>query len=527
MTLAPIEKHRLYQQVSEAIQHYIFENGLRRGDVLPTEVKLAHQLEVSRPTVREALKGLQMVGVLTSRKGCGHVVGELDLIGLARQFSFQIQTDGTEFQALAETRLFLEVNILPLVAWRATEEDFIRLQQAVDLLKQGSETEDRATYVAGDIAFHQTLFEASHNRLLTGFAGMVKEFFADVRRALFASEETSKEWANRDHQAICDAIREKDVRRAQELMYAHLSVYLGMREGVQTRIDSVERTFPEVQSSETETWNAQDLRYPAVPAERLYRQVAEEIKRYILDQELKKGDVLPTEVDLARQLGVSRPTVREALKGLQMVGILTSRKGCGHVVGELDLIGLARQFSYQIQAEGAEFRDLAETRVFLEVNILPLVVERATEADFFRLQQAVDLLRKGLAERDQMACIAADSGFHQALFETSRNHLLTSFADVIEVFFTHIRRALFTSDLDTRTVQQERAIHASRALRDHQAICDAIRRKEVGRARKVMYDHLSVTCPPEVVAGGLRTFTGPDGEADSLFDMGTDKCRKA
>jgi GntR family transcriptional repressor for pyruvate dehydrogenase complex len=239
LTLAPIERQRLYRQVAEEIKRYILDHSLKKGDALPTEVEFAQQLGVSRPTVREALKGLQMVGVLTSRKGSGHAVGALNLLELARQFSFHVRTEGMDFQELAETRLFLEMNILPLVAERATEEDFRRLQQAVNLLKQGADRQDRAMYVAGDIDFHQALFEASQNRLLTGFAGVIKEFFVDVRCVLFASEETSTERVNRDHQAICDALRRKDVCRAQALMYTHLSVYLsdgGSPGGIQTFI---------------------------------------------------------------------------------------------------------------------------------------------------------------------------------------------------------------------------------------------------------------------------------------------------
>ncbi|MSS70545.1 MAG: FadR family transcriptional regulator [Candidatus Latescibacteria bacterium] len=253
-----------------------------------------------------------------------------------------------------------------------------------------------------------------------------------------------------------------------------------------------------------------------IERQRLYRQVAEEIKQYILDQGLKKGDALPTEVEFAERLGVSRPTVREALKGLQMVGILTSRKGSGHAVGSLDLLELARQLSFHVQTEGMDFRELAETRLFLEVNILPLVAARATEEDFSRLQQALDLLYRGLEQRDQAVCIAADVAFHRALFEASQNQLLTNLADVIAEFFGHIRRALFTPEQDPPSAQPERAIHANRAFRDHQAICDALRKKDVRRAREVMYDHLSVTCPPEVMAGGLRTFVGLGPGEDGL-----------
>lgn len=245
-----------------------------------------------------------------------------------------------------------------------------------------------------------------------------------------------------------------------------------------------------------------------VPLERqrLYRQVAEEIKRYILEHGLKKGDALPTEAEFARQLGVSRPTVREALKGLQLIGVLTSRKGSGHAVGALDLIELARQFSFHIQAKGADFKELAETRLFLEINVLPLTAERATEQDFSRLQQAIDLLRKGIEQKDHAACIAADIAFHRALFEASQNRVLASFADVMKEFFADIRRALFTEDalkVDERTVWE------------HQTICDALRRKEVRQAQETMYAHLSVYRSDKGMTDGIRTFVGHTEETRS------------
>jgi DNA-binding FadR family transcriptional regulator len=312
-------------------------------------------------------------------------------------------------------------------------------------------------------------------------------------------------------------------------MNAHLSVYLSDRESdesIRAFVGLVEG--PQVQTPGLKR-SAPPPSIAPVERQRLYRQVADEIKRYILEHGLKRGDALPTEVEFAQQLGVSRPTVREALKGLQMVGVLTSRKGSGHAVGSLDLLELTRQLSFYVQAEGMDFRELAETRLFLEVNVLPLVAQRATEEDFGRLERAVNTLRQGLEERDQTACIAADIAFHRALFEASRNRLLANFADVIEAFFTHIRHALFTSDLDARKVQQERAILVSRALRDHRAICDAVRRKDVSRAREVMYDHLSVTCPPEVMVGGVRAFIGPNGETTSdrkTFKRSTRPLRK-
>lgn len=209
------------------MERYIVHHRLKRGDPLPTETEFAKQLKVNRSTVRVAIKGLEMLGMLTFTEGSGYTVGSPGLIDLAREFSSYLHEDEADFKELVETRLFFEINILPLVSERATEEDFKRLQRNIDDHRQAGEQKDLGTLSINDIAFHQGLFEASRNQMLKSFAHLVKGFFVDIRRAPFARvKPPGVERTLREHQAICDALRRRDARQAQEVMYAHLSVYL-------------------------------------------------------------------------------------------------------------------------------------------------------------------------------------------------------------------------------------------------------------------------------------------------------------
>ena len=232
MSLEPLKKERLHQQVAEEIKRYILDHELKKGDDLPTETHFAQQLKVNRATVREAIRGLEMIGVLTSRKGGGngYAVGSLNLSEFARHFTFHLQAEEIDFRDLGETRLLLEVSILPLVAERATEEDFHCLQQAIDLYRKGVAQQDWPTCIMADTRFHETLFKATRNQVLISLSGFLREFFTDVRHTLMNPARGPREQVVQEHQAISDALRRKDVRQAQEIMYATLSVYLSQEE---------------------------------------------------------------------------------------------------------------------------------------------------------------------------------------------------------------------------------------------------------------------------------------------------------
>src|SRR5438309_2312002 len=122
----------------------------------------------------------------------------------------------------------------------------------------------------------------------------------------------------------------------------------------------------------------------------LYR-IQEEIKGYIIDHALKPGDPLPSEGDLAQQLDISRNSVREAVKSLEVLGIVESRPGSGLYVRDFSFDSIINNLPYGLLFDLKSVRDVLEVRAHLEYGMVDRVVQEATPAQ-------LDLLR-GILER--------------------------------------------------------------------------------------------------------------------------------
>ncbi len=159
-------------------------------------------------------------------------------------------------------------------------------------------------------------------------------------------------------------------------------------------------------------------RVPSLPrAVPLSEQVSRELRDRIARGELPVGARLPTELELMRELGVSRSSVREALRSLVHAGLLRSRAGDGtYVTATSDLApALARRLELERTA------DVAEVRLLLEREGARLAAERASDDDRARLRTA---LAARAAATEGMAYAAADIAFHHALLDASGNVLL-------------------------------------------------------------------------------------------------------
>src|SRR5690554_4139090 len=102
----------LYQSVQEAIQNYINENDLKPGDPLPAESELARQLQVSRNSVREAVKALESIGILETRRGSGLFVKNFSFDPVLETLPYALLTDIDELVDLLEIRCILEVSMI-------------------------------------------------------------------------------------------------------------------------------------------------------------------------------------------------------------------------------------------------------------------------------------------------------------------------------------------------------------------------------------------------------------------------------
>lgn len=211
--------------------------------------------------------------------------------------------------------------------------------------------------------------------------------------------------------------------------------------------------------------------------ETLRGRIVQEIKRAIIEGNLKPGDRLPTEMELAESLGVSRSSVREATKALEFIGVLSSSPKNGCVVGNFDMHSVVDQLRFHLEARGATLEELLDARQLLEVGVLPLTARHGTDSDFDELQASIDEMQKAIKAGD--TGIESDVVFHSGIFKAAQNRVLQSFSDLIKEFFAQFQREVM-----------EQGKNGLLSIKEHQQICDALRKRDAVMAQEVMTRHL-------------------------------------
>jgi GntR family transcriptional repressor for pyruvate dehydrogenase complex len=196
------------------------------GSRLPPEEVLARQYEVSRLTLREAVKVLRDKGVLSVEQGRGTFVNPvtqwsvLDPVLLAARSAL-----GSEAALLAtkltEARRVVEVGAAELAALRRTDADLTRMAEAITRMRASHEREDVAEFSAADMAFHDALNQAADNPFLAALFGPIAALLLEIRRHTSATEQR-RVVAIDAHQKILDAVASGDSRAAWVAASEHL-----------------------------------------------------------------------------------------------------------------------------------------------------------------------------------------------------------------------------------------------------------------------------------------------------------------
>lgn len=152
--------------------------------------------------------------------------------------------------------------------------------------------------------------------------------------------------------------------------------------------------------------------------------IAETLERRILEGSLKPGDKLPPERELAVELGVSRPSLREAIQKLASKGMLQSRQGGGTFVTDRLNSTFFDPWREMLGAHPNLREDLLEFRRMLEGQTAEWAAERRTDADMLRLTQTFEQLQAVFDGADRQRQAACDMAFHQAIAEAAHNALL-------------------------------------------------------------------------------------------------------
>jgi GntR family transcriptional regulator, transcriptional repressor for pyruvate dehydrogenase complex len=224
--------------------------------------------------------------------------------------------------------------------------------------------------------------------------------------------------------------------------------------------------------------------------------VAASLERRILEGSLKPGDRLPPERELSLELGVSRPSLREAIQKLASKGMVQSRQGGGTYITDRLESTFFDPWQDMMGAHPNLREDLLEFRRMLEGQAAEWAAERATEADLTRLGQTFSTLADTFAGDDLDARSKADIAFHQAVGEASHNVLLGHLsAALLRLMHDNIRLNL----------GELKSIPAAGALlkSQHTAIHDAIRERKPQAARAAAETHIDFV--RETLAQSLRS----------------------
>lgn len=233
-----------------------------------------------------------------------------------------------------------------------------------------------------------------------------------------------------------------------------------------------------------------------VQVPRISDAVAASLERRILEGSLKPGDRLPPERELAAELGVSRPSLREAIQKLASKGLVQSRQGGGTYVTDSLNSTFFDPWRDMLGNHPNLREDMLEFRRMAEGQAAEWAAERATEADLQRLDQAFEALRAAFAGDDTEQCSAADIDFHQAIGDAAHNALLGHLsAALLRLMHDNIRLNLG----ELKSVPAAGALLMSQ----HGAIHAAIRDRKPAVARAAAETHIDFV--RETLAQSLRS----------------------
>lgn len=207
----------------------------------------------------------------------------------------------------------------------------------------------------------------------------------------------------------------------------------------------------------------------------LYR-IQEEIKGYIIRHSLKPGDSLPSEGELAQQLNISRNSVREAVKSLEVLGIVESRPGSGLFVRDFSFDSIINNLPYGLLFDLKSVRDVLEVRAHLEYGMVERVVQEVTPEQPEVLRAILGRMRSEAAAGRYSA--DDDRAFHEALYVNVDNPILLK---VLDIFWLVVLRARELARVVDPADPME-------TYRSHLRLCEALESRSVEQMRAA-FDH--------------------------------------
>ena len=221
--LKPIRRVRLYENAADQIQTLILRKKYAPGDRLPSERSLAQQFHISRHSLREALRILDVMGLIEIRVGDGIYVKEINFLPYIESLNFSIRTklqiERDTLVKLWETRRMLEVGMVDIAA-RQINDSFLRsLWWCIEEMKKNIDHQD--AFISSGIRFHRLIAEIGQNEVLILVWDMLANLIRTSQNKIYRIPWSPKK-ALAAHKKIYLALEARDSQRAVEAMKQHM-----------------------------------------------------------------------------------------------------------------------------------------------------------------------------------------------------------------------------------------------------------------------------------------------------------------
>jgi DNA-binding FadR family transcriptional regulator len=215
----PVKKTRVYEEIVVKIKDMLEKGRLKSGDQLPGERELSEVFQVSRSSVREALRTLETQGYLESRQGDGTYIASKPVESLVRSLASVIFSEKDSQMELFEMRRLIEPQLAYLAAERATQEEIAMMEQALVLQEEAVARGETGTDV--DKSFHYIMAKATKNKVLLRLTDSMRDLLAESRDKYLQVEGRPGKSISR-HRQVLDAIKAKDGELAAQVMLEHV-----------------------------------------------------------------------------------------------------------------------------------------------------------------------------------------------------------------------------------------------------------------------------------------------------------------
>lgn len=219
--LEPIKKMSLTETIIQQLLNYI-QNDLSAGDKLLSERELMERLGVGRSSLREAIRALEVMGVLETRAGEGNFVAEDPGLRFQKPLEWGVFGAKKTVEDVFEARRVIEIAIMPLIAEKITETQIKELENIYLEMKEIQKKFDLQRFLDLDYLFHKKLAKFTKNDILQEVIKLTYRIMEEERKSSLETEEDYKE-ALALHKKIVDALSKKDGEKAGQAMKNHFA----------------------------------------------------------------------------------------------------------------------------------------------------------------------------------------------------------------------------------------------------------------------------------------------------------------